>query len=130
MNLLKKRNWFICLLLNTLTFGIFNLVLAGFLNLYSKDVWYKKWQYWFFGGLCLIFPIFILLIVFIVQMICDVADALNVPGSGLYNCPYTWIVCIIVPVVGWILLLVMLIYIMVWSIVMLYQGEGEKYLLK
>lgn len=130
MNLLKKRNWFICLLLNILTLGIFNLVLAGFLNLYSKDAWYKKWQYWFFGGLCLIFPIFILLLVLIVQMICEVADALNVPGSGLYNCPYTWIVCIIVPVVGWILLLVMLIYIMVWSIVMLYQGEGEKYLLK
>lgn len=130
MNLLKKKNWFICLLLNFLTFGVFNLVLASFLNLYSKDTWYKKWQYWVFGGLCLIFPIFILLFVFIIQMICGVADALNVPGSDLYNCPYTWIICIIVPVVGWSLLLVMLIYIMVWPIVMLYQGEGEKYLIK
>lgn len=128
MNLLRKRNWFICLLLNILTLGAFNLVLANFLNLYSKDAWYKKWQYWFFGGICLIFPIFILLLVFIVQMICSVADALNVPGSDLYNSPYTWIICIIVPVIGWILLLVMLIYIMVFSIVMIYQGEGEKYL--
>lgn len=130
MNLLKKENWLVCLILTIISEGFFAFALAHLLKLYNKDAWYTKWQYWFFGGLCLVFPIFIMLIVFLVQMICSVAEALNVPGSELYNSPYTWIICIIVPVIGWILLLVMLIYIVVWPIVMIYRGEGEKYLIK
>ncbi|MEI3499581.1 MAG: hypothetical protein V8Q71_03730 [Bacilli bacterium] len=41
--------------------------------------------------------------------------------------PYSWILCLVVPIVGWTLLIVMLIYIYVWPIVMIYKGEGEKY---
>ena len=58
----------------------------------------------------------------------QVALKLNVPGKELYATPYTWIICVIVPVIGWILLIVMFIYLLVWTVVMLYKGEGEKYI--
>ena len=60
----------------------------------------------------------------------EVAKKLNVPGSQIYALPYAWIICIIVPVVGWVLLIVMFIYLLVWPVVMLYRGEAEKYIEK
>ena len=98
------------------------------MDCYDKDAWYSKWQYWFFGVLCLIFPVFIMLMVFVIQMNCKVATKLNVPGDKIYNTPYTWIICFIVPVIGWALFIVMLIYVFVWPHVKLAQGEGEQYI--
>ena len=66
--------------------------------------------------------------VFMIQMECSVAKKLNVPGEKIYNTPYTWILCMIVPIIGWTLLIVMAIYVYIWPIVMLKNGEGEKYL--
>ena len=125
MSLLKKNNWFVCLILTIFMPGLFSVLLAYELKLIDKNAWYMKWQYWVFGGICLIFPIFIMLLVFMIQMMVTVANKLEVPGGEIYNTPYTWIICIIVPVLGWVLLLVMLIYINIWPIVMLYKGQGE-----
>ena len=33
-------------------------------KLYDKNAWYHKWYYWFLGGICLIFPIFVMFLVF------------------------------------------------------------------
>lgn len=126
MGLLKKENWWICLLLQIISFGLFTFVLAHYLKVYDEDAWYQDWRYWFFGGLCFVFPIMILALVFAVQTTCTVAAKLNVPGKEIYATPYSWIICIIVPVVGWVLLLVMHIYIVIWSIVMLAKGNAEK----
>ena len=34
----------------------------------------------------------------------------------------------IVPFIGWALFVVMMMYVLIWTIVMLYRGEGEKYI--
>ncbi len=125
MSLLKKEYWFISLIMLLLCPHIFILILASDLNLIDKNGWYSKWQYWVIGGICLIFPLFLLFIVFETEMLVKVAQKLKVPGSELYTIPYIWILLIIIPVVGWILLLVMYIYLHVWSFVKLYEGNGE-----
>lgn len=128
MSLLKKQNWCICLILQIITCGLFTFVLAYHLKVYNEDAWYQNWRYWFFAGLCFVAPIVVVALVFTVQITCEVAAKLNVPGKEIYNTPYSWIVCIIVPVIGWVLLIVMHIYIILWSIVMLAKGSGEKYI--
>lgn len=127
MSLLKKENWIVCFILNLLTQGAFSFVLAYMLKVYDKNAWYAKWYYWVFGTLCLIFPALIMFTVFEVQIQVEVSKKLEVPGKELYTSPYTWIICLIVPVVGWILMLVMLIYIMIWPAIMIKRGLGEKY---
>lgn len=128
MDFLKKNNWWLCLILSIITFGLFYIFLAKFMKLYDKDAWYMNKWYWIIGGLCLIFPIFIMLIVFGIQMNCKVANKLKVSGCNIYNTPYTWILFIIIPVVGWVLLIVMLLYIIVLPSVRIYQGYGEKFI--
>lgn len=126
MDLLKKENWWLCLFLNIITFGVFYLALAKFLDCYEKDAWYTKWQYWVFGTICCIFPVFIMLVIFVIEMNCKVATKLKVPGGEIYNTPYTWILCFIIPVLGWTLLIIMNIYIFLWPIAKLARGYGEK----
>lgn len=128
VSLLEKRNWFLNLILLFLSGGTYYLVLAYYLGIYDKDAWYGKWQYWVFGSLCLIFPLFIFLMVFLIQITCNVAKKLKVPGSQVYMCPYFWIISIIFPIVGWVFLITVLIYIYIWPIVMLYRGKGDDYL--
>lgn len=125
---LKKENWLVSLIIFIFSQGIFSLILAYFLGIYDKKAWYCKWQYWVISLLFLFFPIFIVFAVFNIQISCEVANKLNVPGHKIYTCPYVWILCLIVPVVGWVLLLIMLMYIEIWPIVMLHRGEGEKYI--
>lgn len=125
--MLKKKNWFIILLLNILTLGLFNFVLAFKLNLYDEEAWYNKWQYWFCASLCLIFPVFIMFIVFLIQMTAKVANKLKVDGDSIYNSPYSWILCIIVPFVGWALLFTMFIYLLVFISISIKDGKGDNH---
>ena len=98
------------------------------LDLFDENAWYSKWYYWFIGVICLIFPVFVMFAIFSVQMLTKVAKKLNVPGSEIYGSVYIWILCLVIPIIGWILMLVMYIYLNVWIIVMLYRGVGEKYI--
>lgn len=127
MVFLKKENWFLSLIMMILTEGLFSMILGYFLKIYDKNAWYAKWQYWVISALFLVFPIFIVFAVFTIQITCQVAEKLKVPGDKIYNSPYSWILCLIVPIIGWVLLIVMLLYVYVWPIVMIYRGEGEKY---
>lgn len=70
----------------------------------------------------------VLLIIFYIQIICQVNAKLKTPGSEIYLSPYIWIICMIVPIIGWIMLIVMGLYLSFWYLVMLYRGEGEKYI--
>ena len=128
MDFLKKNNWWLCLIINIITCGIFYIILGKFMNLFDKDAWYMNKWYWIIGGICLIFPLFIMLIVFAIQMNCKVAKELEVSGSNIYNTPYTWIVFIIIPIVGWALLIVMDLYIFIIPHIKLAHGCGEKYI--
>lgn len=128
MSFLKKKNWWQYLLANIITQGLFVVVIAYYLNIFKEDKWYRNLTYWILGGVCLLMPALVMLLVFLIQITCETAAKLNVPGKEIYNTPYSWILCVIIPVVGWALFIVMYIYISIWSIVMLAKGEGEKYI--
>ena len=127
MSLLKKENWLVFLVLTIMTEGFFNLVIAYLMGLYDKKAWYSNYKYWLYATLCLIFPVIIMFIVFEVQMIVTLARKLEVPGSEIYSNIYVWILCLIVPVIGWIILIVMLLYVIIWPIIMLKSGMGEQF---
>ena len=128
MDFLKKNNWWLCLLINIITCGLFYIILAKFMNLYDKDAWYMNKWYWILGGLCLVFPIIIMLFIFSIQMTAKVAANLEVSGSKIYNIPYTWIIFVIIPVVGWTLFIVMWLYIIILPNIKLAKGYGEKFI--
>ena len=119
MSILKRDYWFICLLLMILTGGFYAFPLAYALNLYDRKAWYFNKKYWIFGAISLIFPVFIMLLVFYVQILVSVNKKLKTPGKEIYVTPYTWILCIICPVLGWVLLLTMIIYLIVWPSIMI-----------
>lgn len=128
MKILKKENWWIWLLLFIFTGGASNLVLGALLDVFDKKAWYAKWYYWIIGILCFLFPAYIMLTVFIITITAKVAAKLGVPGSEIYLSPYVWILCLIIPFIGWSLFFVMNIYITIWPIIMLHKGNGEKYI--
>lgn len=128
MSLLKRENWWICLLLMLCSNGAGVIVLGALLDCLDKDAWYAKGKNWLIGLACFVFPFFIMLAVFSIQMLCQVAAKLKVAGSELYLSPYIWIICFIVPIFGWIFFYVMLFYLIIWIIISLYRGAGEKYI--
>ncbi len=119
MDFLKRENWWLVLFLNIITCGLFYIVLAKFMNLYDDDAWYMNKWYWIFGTLCLVIPVFIMLTVFGIQMNAKVANELDVSGSNIYNIPYTWILLFIIPVIGWILFIIMYLYIFIMPVIKL-----------
>lgn len=128
MELLQKKNWWLWILIFLAGNGIGAVVLAATLNLLHKDQWYAKWQYWLIAALCCFFPVGIMLSVFTIQCLCMSAKKLGVPGEEIYATPYTWILCIIVPILGWALLTIMTLYLEIWCIISLYRGHGEKFI--
>ncbi len=128
MKILKQENWWIWLLLFIFSSGTSTLVLGALLDVYDKNAWYAKWYYWLIAFLCLFFPLIIMIYVFYIQILCEVAYKLNVPGKEIFLTPYSWIICLIVPIIGWILLIVMFLYLEIWTIVMLYRGSGNKFI--
>ncbi|MFA5603481.1 MAG: hypothetical protein WDA12_01320 [Bacilli bacterium] len=127
MKILKQENWWIWLLLLLFGGGGHNLILGALLDVYDKDAWYAQAKNWFIGLICFIFPFFIMMTVFVIQITCLTAAKLEVPGKEIYLSPYIWLLMIIIPVIGWIFLSLMIIYLSIWTIVMLYRGAGEKY---
>lgn len=128
MDILKKQNYWIWILLTLFTLGSSNIVLGALLGVFNKKSWYANPKNWIIGLLCLIFPFFIMAIVFELQIVCLTNARLNTPGKELYLSPYIWLLCLIVPILGWIIFLVLIIYLHIWPIVMLYNGNGEKYI--
>ncbi len=122
MDFFKKENWWLCLFLNLITGGIFYLFLAKYLNLYDKDAWYMNKWYWILAFVCLVFPIFIMFTIFVIEMNCKVASTLKVSGDNIYNISYTWIIMIIIPFIGWALFIVMYLYVFIMPIIKIKQG--------
>lgn len=126
MSIVKKENWWLCLIINIFTLGLFFFVLAYAFHLYDKNAWYHNKWYWILGAICLIFPVFVMLLVFNIQMIVKTANALKVPGSQIYTLPYFWILGIIIPIIGWAILIAFYIYLLIWPNFMLKKGNGEE----
>lgn len=128
MNLLKKKNWFIWLLLTFISGGSGTIALAVLLDCIEEDAWYMNWKYWLIGVLLFMFPAAIMTSVFSIQMTCLVAGKLDVPGKELYLGPYIWLIMLIVPIIGWIGFILFLLYLQIAILYYLYKGEGEKYI--
>jgi len=128
MKLLKKENWWLWLLLTLFSGGSSVIVLGALLDCYDDKAWYANYKYWLIGFICFIFPVTIMISVFQIQMLCLTAAKLDIPGKEVYLSPYIWLLCIIIPIIGWILLIVMLLYLEIWTIVSLYKGNAEKYI--
>lgn len=128
MDLLKKENWWIWLIIYIFGQGVGTYILAYFLGVYDREAWYAKWQYWLIGFLCCIFPALIMLAIFSIQITVKSAEKLEVPGNEIYAQPYVWILGIIIPILGWILLGIMSLYLTIYTIIALYNGKAEKYI--
>ena len=130
MKILKRENWWIWLLLLLFSSGSEKFVLGALLDCYDKDSWYAKPKYWIIGTLCFILPLFLMILVFYVQITCQAAAKLKVQGSEIYLSPYIWLLGLIIPVIGWIFDLIMFIYLQIFILVKLHEGQGEVYIEK
>ena len=128
MKLLKRENWWIWLLLTLFTGSTNIIALGALLDCFDKNAWYANYKNWLIGFLCCFIPGIIMIYVFFIQILAQTAAKLEVPGKELYLSPYVWIICIIVPIIGWIMFAVMLLYIEIWTLVSLYRGNAEKYI--
>ncbi len=116
MKTLKKENAIIYLFLNILTFGLYTFYIAYKLDLYDKDAWYSRWYYWVLSFILGIIPGLVMFLVFSIKMGCLVSEKLNVPGKEIYTLPYSWIICLIVPILGWTLFVILYIYVHIWYV--------------
>lgn len=128
MKILKKENWWVWLLLFFFSSGSSPMVLGALLDVYDKNAWYAKWQYWVIGLLLFVFPAMVMITIFTIQILCKTAAKLGVAGHEFYLSPYVWILLCIIPIFGWIFLIVMLFYLEIMNLVMLHRGAGEKYI--
>lgn len=127
MKILKKENWWIWLLLMFFSGGSDVFSLGALLGCYNKDAWYAKGKNWLLGFLCLIFPGIIMIGIFHLQILCLSAAKLDVKGKEIYLSPYIWLLCLIIPFFGWIMFIVMFIYLHIYILIALHDGNGEKY---
>jgi hypothetical protein len=67
-------------------------------------------------------------IVFNIQITIKVAKKLKVPNEGLYANPATWIFGFLIPIIGWLGIGILSVYIIVYILINLYNGNGEKYI--
>lgn len=114
MGKLKKKYFWIYVLLNFLTFGLFTFYIAYKFNLYEKNAWYFRWYYWILGFLFGIFPGILMFLVFNIKIGCLVSEKLKVPGEEIYSYPYVWIVSLIVPILGWAIFIILYFYVHFW----------------
>ena len=128
MDLLKKENRWLWLIIEIFGQGIGMFILAALLKVYKKDAWYSQWYYWLIGVLCCFFPAIIMILVLSIQLTVECAKKLDVAGSEVYANPYVWIVGLIVPVLGWVFLAVMNIYLAIFIIVAIYKGKAERFI--
>ena len=68
MNLLKKENWWIWLLLFLFSEGTSTIVLGAMLDVFDKKAWYAKWYIWLIGVI-LILPISFMIVIFLVNLV-------------------------------------------------------------
>lgn len=136
MELLKKENATVWVLLYIITFGLSNILLAFQLKLIEKDAWYKKTFYiiplmLLSFGTALIspyFPFLILGFIFNYQITILISKKLSLPGKEYYTNPYFLIILGLVPLIGWSILLSLYIFLNIYIIISLYNGKCEKYI--
>ena len=127
MNILKKENWWIWLLLLFLSSGSSTTFLAVLLDSFDKKAWYSKW-YWWVIGLVLVIPITIMIYAFYIDMTSKAAAKLDVKGKEYYLSPYIWIILLIIPFIGWIGFVLLYLYLNIAILINLKNVKVEKYI--
>lgn len=127
MNLLKRENWWIWLILLLFSSGASPIVLGAMLNLFEKGAWYSKWYVWVIG-LILIIPFPIMIYVLYISITCKTAAKLEVKGYEYYLSPYIWMILMIIPFIGWIVFIILFIYLNIQIILKLKAGNAEKFI--
>lgn len=125
MDLLKKENWWIWLILLLFSSGASPIVLGAMLNIFEKDAWYTKWYIWAIG-LILIIPFVVMIYILYISITCKTAAKLEIKGYEYYLSPYIWMILIIIPFIGWIIFIVLYIYLNIQIILKLKAGKAEK----
>ncbi len=126
--MLKRKNWFLCLILNILTFGLFTFYIGKKLDVYESDAWYSIWYVWLIGFIGGIFPALVMFLIFYIQIGIKVSEKLHVPLEGFYVYPYVWILGLIIPFLGWSIFVLLIIYVHIWYVIYLKRGYGEEYI--
>ena len=126
--MLLRKNFLWVLILNVLTLGFFTFYIGKKLKVYDKNAWYMKWYYWVLSFVFGIIPGLIMFLIFYIEVGNLVSEKLFVPLSEVYALPYSWLLCVIIPVIGWALFFVMIFYTHFWYILYLKRGYGEKYI--
>lgn len=128
MNVLKKENWWIWLLVFLFSNGGSIFILGALLDIYDKDAWYAHWKYWLIGAVLAFLPLIFMIVIFTMEVLCKVCAKLDVPYKEYYLSPYVWILLFIIPIIGWIMFIVFFLYLEIMVFVKLYQGNAEKYI--
>ena len=126
MNLLKRENGFLWIIITLATSGASGIIFCSLLGLYNENAWYANKKNWLLGLICLVYPFIVMVMVFTIQSLCLANAKLDVPGKDIYLTPYIWLLALIIPVVGWLFFICLLFYLMIAPIVAIYHGKGEK----
>ena len=130
MCLLKKENWFMWLIINVISMGFGIIGLFCLMDCVRQDAWYMKWYYWLLAFCFFFFPFSIMIIVFLIEMMCEVASKLDLPGKEIYLTPYIWLILLIIPFIGWIGFTILGLYLEIGILYQLSKGKAEKYIIK
>lgn len=122
---MKRENWWIYLILSILTLGIFTFYVGYKLKVYESNQWYSNKYYWILGFLLGVLPGLVMFLIFLIQIGCTVSLKLNVTGKEIYMYPYPWLICLIVPVLGWTLFIIMYIYTHLWYVFSIRDSYGK-----
>lgn len=118
-------NKWVILFLTFIIGDITALVIADGLKTYNEKDWYNNKNNWIIAALCFIFPVFIMFFVFLIHMTVKNAVKLNIKGKQIYNSPYFWLLSIIIPIIGWISLFIMYLYIKITTIIKIFKLEKQ-----
>lgn len=125
MDLLKKENWWIWLFLMIFGNGSATIVLAALLGLLKKNAWYANWKNWVLGLILFVLPAAVMMYVLMIQTTCMTAAKLEVKGHEYYLSPYIWLLLMIIPIIGWLLMIILYLYLNICILIALYKGKAS-----
>ena len=128
MNLLKKENWWMWLLLFVITGGSAFIFLGYLLGCFDKKAWYNKPKNWIMGLVILVLPFIVMMSIFTIEMTCKSAKKLDVSNSEIYLSPVILLLMLCIPIIGWLIFIATIIYLVVSILIKLKNGEAEKYI--
>ena len=121
---MKIKHPILWVILSIITCNISILFLGKKLKIYNQNAWYTNWYYWVLGAIFGILPALIMLCILIIQTNVKICALFNVGGKEIYTLPYVWIGLLIIPIIGWTLFIILLLYIYIMHLIGLFSYKG------